>query len=508
MGGVGSAKWDWQKFLECERPKKRFGELFRAAYGKLVVTPAAPAADPNQEDAEESLKKAEADRKGQAAGSASQKESTFNAFRKDCEAYVDRELDARTVILTNDGTHDELHNAVTGNRLYQNLGPSGARFMGFYDVKNAHLVEVYEGEALTQREPLLDEDKFKIFLNIMHGLMKEGEDVCWILCGRAEQNYEKITKELRVQAGLRFKVFVLIYDTRLLSKWYWKRMRGLANSRNIEKAIFVWKGKLPKGLPKERRYVDAGSCLYNEVLLRVPVVHPKFLAFVDKGVREESLRTMAGLPLNTLPEGAAPDGAAPAPVQTAELIKHVKKRRLYRQSTGEEVVWFPHDNAPALLKELVHECGRQDTPGKEETRWVFYGTPGGSAGVQGVLEMGCSVVALCEDTHHATHFKKHLRQRCVEALLSGSLVFADQDLTDRASKLWPEKKEKEKEETDKEDKKDKKDKKKKEDDKPKNKRNKGKTSRKRKRSSSGSSSSSSSSSSSTSSAARKEEKKG
>ena len=33
------------------------------------------------------------------------------AFRKDCEDYVTRELEARTVILTNDGTHEELENA-------------------------------------------------------------------------------------------------------------------------------------------------------------------------------------------------------------------------------------------------------------------------------------------------------------------------------------------------------------------------------------------------------------
>ena len=34
-----------------------------------------------------------------------------------------------------------------------------------------------------------------------------------------------------------------------------------------------------------------------------------------------------------------------------------KKRKLYRQVTGSEVPWFPHDNDPNLLRELVWEAG-------------------------------------------------------------------------------------------------------------------------------------------------------
>ena len=182
--------------------------------------------------------------------------------------------------------------------------------------------------------------------------------------------------------------------------------------------------------------------------LLVPVVHPKQHSFVDKAVREESLRVMAGIAEDTakdpqedstnpaaLEAGGGPgeNGADSAPTTNKELVKHVSKRKLYRQATGEEVIWFPHDNAPALMKEFVHESGR----GCWEARWVFHGTPAGSTGVQGVLETGCSVVALCENEHHATNVRKHLREHCVEALLAGSVVFADQDLTARASKLWP-----------------------------------------------------------------------
>ena len=217
-------------------------------------------------------------------------------------------------------------------------------------------------------------------------------------------------------------------------------MRGLANSKNLEKLVLCWKGKVPPGLPKERRYIDAGSRLYNEVVLKVPVIAPKDLAFVDKSVREKSLTTMAGVadtPADPVPDSAdaplaansaASEGAVAEPV---DLVKHIKKRKLYRQATGTEVPWFPHDNAPELLKECVWEAGVDDV------RWVLHGTPAGGAGVAGVLETGVSVVCLCEDTHHKTHFLQFLRERCVEALLAGSNVFDNKSLRDRASELLP-----------------------------------------------------------------------
>ena len=105
---------------------------------------------------------------------------------------------------------------------------------------------------------------------------------------------------------------------------------GLANSRNIEKVVFAWKGKIPAGLPRERRWVDPGSGLYNEVVLKVLVVHPKELGFVDKTVREESIRSMCGISDGGSATGAAEgegDGTASAPDQ--ELIKHVKKNAVF-----------------------------------------------------------------------------------------------------------------------------------------------------------------------------------
>ena len=444
LHGPNGARWNWSQFHECDRVKKRFAEGFRLAYSKLVAVGGSTGEEGDEADHASSAAAASAEQAGPAAvagagRTAADSQLQLPAFRKDCEDYVNRELEARTVILTNDGNHDELGNALTSSRMYQNLASLGARFMGFYDIKNAGLCNIFEGEALTQREPLLDETKFKGFVTLMNSVMKDNSDLCWVMLGKAEQNFDKVMKEIR-QVGWKTKVFTLIYDTRLLQKWYWTRMRGIANSKNLEKLVLCWKGKVPPGLPKERRYIDAGSRLYNEVVLKVPVVAPKDLAFVDKSVREQSLTTMAGIadtPADPLPDsGDAPPAAnsaasAGAVAEPVDLVKHIKKRKLYRQATGTEVPWFPHDNAPELLKECVWEAGLDDV------RWVLHGTPAGGAGVAGVLETGVSVVCLCEDTHHKTHFLQFLRERCVEALLTGSNVFDNKSLRDRASDLLP-----------------------------------------------------------------------
>ena len=126
-------------------------------------------------------------------------------------------------------------------------------------------------------------------------------------------------------------------------------MRGVANSKTYEKAILCWKRKFPSGLPKDRQYVDAGSALYVDTMVKVPVLHPKDLTYVDAPVLAESLKTMCGF---SKVEPVADSAASMRPLQ-----EHVKKRRLYRTATDESVVWFPHDNHPDLLKELVRESG-------------------------------------------------------------------------------------------------------------------------------------------------------
>ena len=115
---------------------------------------------------------------------------------------------------------------------------------------------------------------------------------------------------------------------------------------------------------------------------------------------------------------------ADSAAQVRPLQENVKKRRLYRKATEADVVWFPHDNHPHLLKELVWESG---TP-----RWILHGTPASGAGIIGCLEMGVSVIALCDDIHHETNLQTAVTQRAVEAMLAGSCVFKDDDLQARA----------------------------------------------------------------------------
>ena len=132
------------------------------------------------------------------------------------------------------------------------------------------------------------------------------------------------------------------------------------------------------------------------------------------------------------------------------MTANKKKRKLYRQLTGTEVPWFPHDNAIELLQELCHEAGRP--------RWVYFGTPAGGAGIHGCIEMGSSVLALCYDEHHKKHLGPFLVQRAVEAMLGRStMVFNNEVLFARAKQLNLAK------EDEKDDKKDKKEEEKKDD---------------------------------------------
>eukprot|EP00959_Pyramimonas_sp_CCMP1952_P357249 7480592-Pyramimonas_sp.AAC.1 len=55
----------------------------------------------------------------------------------------------------------DINASVTKTRLYQNL-TDYASVMGFYDVKNAKLCCVFEGQGLTHREPALDEQDFTL----------------------------------------------------------------------------------------------------------------------------------------------------------------------------------------------------------------------------------------------------------------------------------------------------------------------------------------------------------
>ena len=106
--------------------------------------------------------------------------------------------------------------------------------------------------GLTHREPLLDATDFERFVATVDPLLKPGRDVVWVLAGRTESNLPKIKKIL-----LRFKmtvdVFYLCYNTKHMAQLgHWGKQRGIANSKSIEPALFVYKGKPPKRMPRNR----------------------------------------------------------------------------------------------------------------------------------------------------------------------------------------------------------------------------------------------------------------
>jgi hypothetical protein len=285
---------------------------------------------------------------------------------------------------------------------------------------------------------LLDEADFDRFVATVDPLLKPGRDVLWVLAGRTESNHPKLRKIL-AKYRLNVTVFHLCYNTKQMQSYgYWKRMRGIGNSKTLEQALYVYKGKIPKNLPKNRVYVDGGSALFNQVLRNVPVLAPKHQSFVSKGVREQSLSSMLGVPHTDdlgERENFEDDDDAMGLDQSngdAEQDKVIesaqKKRKLYRHHSGTDVPWFPHDNDMELLRELCWEAGNP--------RWVFHGTPAGGAGVLGCLEAGCSVVALCYDDHHRTHLKRIFLERAVEAMVTGTTqVFKDEALLARSIEL-------------------------------------------------------------------------
>ena len=173
LSTTNAQKWNWERFLESERVKKRFTLDFKIAYDSIASKKS------NQNDKADDKQAADEENKTDAkflhnaegndgavsvplaVDACAKTPQNLLLFRKECEQFVSKELQARTVVLTQDGEHSELRAMVSSTRLYQNLAEVGARFVGFYDVKNAKLVDLWVGEALTQREPVLDEEKFK-----------------------------------------------------------------------------------------------------------------------------------------------------------------------------------------------------------------------------------------------------------------------------------------------------------------------------------------------------------
>ena len=114
------------------------------------------------------------------------------------------------------------------------------------------------------------------------------------------------------------------------------------------------------------------------MMKNVPVLQNKWQALVERSVREHTISSMQG---TTLKEDDALEeeetGEEPTLQERRQAtVTTFKKRRVYRQATGDEQPWFPHDNHFDLMKELVHESGASPRP-----KWVLHGTPAAGTGL-------------------------------------------------------------------------------------------------------------------------------
>jgi len=158
---------------------------------------------------------------------------------------------------------------------------------------------------------------------------------------------------------------------------------------------------MPSHLPIKRKYVDAGTILSLDVMKKVPVLARQDHALVSKEVRDDTLKYMdsAHVGAATACKSTGDRGDA---MPEADVIKGAKNRCLYRDATLTDAVWFPFDMPVELVKELIWESG------DDRVKWVLHGTPAAGNGVLACVEMGCSVVSLCENDHHRENYQKAL----------------------------------------------------------------------------------------------------
>jgi hypothetical protein len=156
LSGTSADKYSVEKFHKGTRVNQRFTKAFLVAHDSILglsssASACAAAGQGGHTDDSAAAKAAES------AGSQKQesqaekkpqdsKETDLQAFRSQCEKHCLRELEARLVSIVAEGSHVEINASVTSTRLYQNL-TDAVPCMAFYDVKNAKLCNIFEGEG-------------------------------------------------------------------------------------------------------------------------------------------------------------------------------------------------------------------------------------------------------------------------------------------------------------------------------------------------------------------------
>ena len=156
LSAISADKCNVEKFNKLPRVYHRFSNMFQIAYDSLLVLPSVASAcvavgeGVHIEELAASIaaESAGSQREGSQAEKKSQdsKEMDLAAFRMQCEKHCLGELEARLVSIVAEGSHDANIASVMNTRLYQNLTAS-VSFMAYYDVKNARLCNIFEGEG-------------------------------------------------------------------------------------------------------------------------------------------------------------------------------------------------------------------------------------------------------------------------------------------------------------------------------------------------------------------------
>lgn len=420
-------------FLKIERVKTVFLEPFEKAWqdftGKAIegAPPGTGGAASKQQPGTGSLPQGPPPAPGASKPDAS-------AVREDARRHADEFLAQHLLVVVKSATGAEMMVA-----LRQNAGWAGLtetrRFSGVYDPKNARLAKIYAkaGEKKSrqnwwQRVPSLNVADFQMWAKTMDSLMAPGTDMVWVFSGKLRSQERQLEAEM-AKFKWEWKALTLVYDPRTMRMMYWVRERGMANAGMSEVLFCCWKGAVPK-FPSNRGHVDAGSPTYYDVMGRVPVASEAELLWGTPADRDRLLAIL-GTDAADTPADTAGGDEEEADEELERKRRYSKRhsgRALVRLPSSEQVPLFPLDNSPRLLQEIAHESGA-------EPRVFLHGTPGGGAGVYGLLAQRAFVVALVHDEEQGAKMRAFLLDRIADSALTPGGTFSTAELSRQVQEL-------------------------------------------------------------------------
>ncbi len=355
-----------------------------------------------------------------------EKPDSLEQLLKDASRKASETLSQKLIFLCPEG-----HDAVALGAVLQasELSVLKGRMLAFYDPKVAMQAKIYGNQSWYQRVPPLVVSHFTRFCRAVDAVLRDSKDMVCVLGGKLRSNDTEIIKVFN-SLGWRFKIVLLVYCHRMMrEQGHYKRQRGFANSSSTENLYIAWKGSFPSDFAKDRLYVDPTSNTWMDVMLNVPVCKKDELSVVSKDTKEKTVQAMSVEAIGTVPQEEAADESGASGDEVEKKRNYPKRnsgKALLRTHSTDEVLWFPHDIAPKLLQELMHESRAQ---------YVFFGSPGGGSGILGALLCGAVSVAHTECQLHEVTLTHVLQQRLAEEFCTEKSSFADPLLTQRFAHL-------------------------------------------------------------------------